>query len=268
MQVGRAIESLVQVLGEACGGRRGDNHTSMGESLLKTQVNYTASKAIVLHGDGAAGGKVYMKLGGVAQPEAARVLDSVLSLAMAAAKIPDADKNHRYATTDRNNTGREISFIVPDDKADVFANMVDHLTRKIQNSRTLSQQCHQAVMFSLGTISKIEEIKPLIHLIVPPDADPNKPAIPYFRLYLEGTPDELARKLAVTMNKDMSEFEPSDKRHNRNRTKEFEGGYDVRIRMNADYTAAALSDIETYARIAKQVKLPGRKPDLKALPDH
>jgi hypothetical protein len=256
--VNQAVTDLMAELGAACGAEQGQLHTAMGKSLTMSMVIVNPAALQRSPGE-VCGGKVYIKLGGEAQPEAARVLDHIIGNAFKKTGIPEVSGCRRQITRDANYTGRAVIFEIPEEKTSRFISEVDKMVQRIVTSTRLKHECHNGVKFSLETINRIEGAKPFVQLEMPDDIHQK----PYFVLHIEGVPDALADALAPLLKKDGKEdFPRSDARGDRAGGGSFVGGRDVDIALNQEYTNPALDTIQAYVNIMnKRVKkLPPGQP--------
>jgi hypothetical protein len=242
MQILEAVECLVEELGIACGGNDETFRTPIGDGI----ANAVTSLQLWTE-PGARGGEITIKLAGEAQPEAARTLQGIIDVILIKLELPTS---RRRKTPDYDGTGREIEFIVPEDKADILAESLIGAAGVVRNMPELNQQYHAATDFSLQTINTIPGAKPFIRLIIPSlnDVPMHRPSeYPYFNLQIQGVPGPLAKILAATMREHVDSFAASGDRQSRDLTKDFKGGKTIDIAMNANYTEAAFADIRTYA---------------------
>jgi hypothetical protein len=259
--VNEALTDLVAELGAACGKDEGEFHTNIGASLSMTMVG--RPQDLQRHpgaiDDGRGG--VYIKLGGDAQPEAARVLDHIIGIALQKVSAPAQYEGRRKVTPDAKGTGRAITFMVPAEKAEAFIGEVDRMVQRIVHSSRLKHECHKGVQFSLEAVNRIEGAKPFVQLEMPEDQTQR----PYFQLHIQGTPDPLAETLAKALGKSGKETFPiSYERGDRARKGKFKGGRDVDIPLNQEVANQALAAIREYAdRVGSRVRqLPPGQLDL------
>jgi len=242
MQIGEAVNCLVQELGIACGANDESFRTLIGDGIANAVTSVQAWSE-----PEARGGDITIKLAGEAQPEAARTLQGIIDVILIKLDLPTS---RRRKTPDYDGTGRKIVFAVPEDKADILAESLAGAAGVVRLMPELSQQYHRATDFSLRRINAIPGAKPFIRLIIPGLNDvASHPAsdYPYFNLQIQGVPVRLAKRLATVMKTDLDSFPASGNRQSRDLSKDFKGGKTIDVAMNANYTAAVFAEIESYA---------------------
>ncbi|MCE2926765.1 MAG: hypothetical protein LW823_03865 [Rickettsiales bacterium] len=287
VDVAGAVMGLIKTVGTACGGEIGQFHTEIGRSITQSVTRCTRTRNENALGKHVPGGLILIDLRGTEQPEAARVLDNIIGQALHESGITqdewkvDASGGRRNAKEDLNTgeaTGREIKFVVPDDKAAAFADTLDKLTKVIRKSPNLAAQCHKGVLCSqevinqvkgLTTTGKVEKgaVKPYVQLVVPKHSEKETEALAkpaHFILHLEGVPDGMAEQIGAIQNIPTYVYVASGERRSRDMNHTFTGGVNISIPINDSGFDRVISAIKHYK--PPQIRGGSDTPQLGALP--
>lgn len=248
-----ALQALTNQLGVAAGGEPGNEATVLGSTLMSAQSHVTAqSQALAKRG--LKGGDVIISLRGEEQPEGARLLNSVIDVALDKIGEPHAV---RAVPPRKPTTARMVMFPVADDHATAFIAELDRITKTLARTHGLKAECRKAVDFSYSTVDKIEGAKAFVDIRMP-EAGQGEP---HFSLRIDGVPGPLADRLQKTMGLKGkmlgfgSAFADSPDTASRDLKREYsgKGKKTVIIDMEAPYVDAAFADIAAYAGAQKHV---------------
>lgn len=265
MQIIEAIDELKKVLGMACSGG-GEDRSEVGESIIESVASIKPIRNFdsVKHSE-VSGGEVTIAFSGNQQPEAARTLDSVIGDVLGSLGLSELDvdnkrnnKQRRSVANKENPESRIIMFLVPDDKAALFAEGVSKITQSLKNNSELQEQ------YGIGTsvaVALPDGIKPFVNIAIPKGYEmiDGKPVItpPHFDLRLQGVPEELAKKIATIIGKNPYTLQDSKPRESRDLKKTFTGGKDITIDLSKPESSEAIKAIRMFLDRIKSIPKPG-----------